>query len=109
MSHMEALKRGDIIFMYANRVGVIGIGKAVGRCETLEPGYPGRLTDNEPGREWRIPMDWLIWVDEQHACAWRGPPSTTFTNVSTDVWTKRRDQVVKQLIGDSGVARELGL
>jgi hypothetical protein len=97
--------------MYANGVGVIGVGRAVGACERLEPGDGDRLMDEheEPGREWRVPVAWLRWVDDRHACPWRSPPSTTFTDVSPDVWRDRRDAVMRHFFGDPQVVRDLGL
>jgi hypothetical protein len=107
-SHMKAANRGDIIFMYANRVGVIGIGNAVGACQVLEPGDPDMLFEEENSREWRIPVVWLRWVEEGHACPWDRPSPTTFTNVSAVGWSKRRDGVIQRFLGDSAVARDLG-
>jgi hypothetical protein len=107
--HMRAVKRGDIIFMYANRIGVIGMGKAVAGCAILEPGEAGRLSDEESGREWRIPVDWLRWVEESHACPWENPPPPTFTDVSADHWRGRRDRAFRHFLGDSAVVQVLGL
>jgi hypothetical protein len=108
-SHMQTSKMGDIIFMYANHVGIIGIGKALGACEVLERGDAGRVSDEESGREWRIPVEWLRWVDEAHACPWDRAPPTTFTNVSGDPWADRRDQAIRRLLGNSAIIRDLGL
>ena len=108
-SHMRASKMRDIIFMYANGIGIIGIGKALGACEVLEPCDGGRVSDEESGREWRIPVGWLRWVDEVHACPWYSTPPTTFTNVSGDPWADRRDHAIRRLLGGYVMIRDLGL
>jgi hypothetical protein len=71
--HMRRVRRGDMIFMYANGLGVIGVGRATeGRLELLFPDHPGRLrdfaTEGENKEEWRIPVEWLVW-DEASALA----------------------------------------
>jgi hypothetical protein len=58
---MEEVKCGDAIFMYANRTGIIGIGRAKGQCEKLEPGNPDRIRGGSEEPEWRVPVDWLVW------------------------------------------------
>jgi hypothetical protein len=80
--HMQAVKRGDIIFMYANRIGIIGIGKAVDAYEHLEFGSHGRIWDGSGGAEWRVPVDWLIWANERHAYPWMHVLPPTFQKVS---------------------------
>jgi hypothetical protein len=63
---MWRVRQGDLIVMYANRVGVIAVGQAwESRLEILGPDHPGRLRDyNTEGLnelEWRIPVEWLRW------------------------------------------------
>lgn len=52
-SHMDKVKKHDVIFMYANGVGFIGVGQADGVVKQLEPQQRGRLrkTKNEEERE----------------------------------------------------------
>lgn len=60
-TRMESVRPGDIIFMYANQKGIIGIGKAIGQREILAVGQRGRIRDDYHGEEWRIPVQWLAW------------------------------------------------
>jgi len=67
--HMRRVRRGDLIFMYANGLGVIGIGRATeSRLELLFPDHPDRLrafaTEGENAEEWRIPVEWLVWAED---------------------------------------------
>jgi len=107
-SHMKKVKRGDIIFMYANGAGIIGIGKAVGACERLESGSPGMVFEEESGREWRVPVEWLGWAAGGHACPWDGPRRTTFEDISAPEWSSRRNAVIQHFFGDSEVAHDPG-
>jgi hypothetical protein len=69
--HMRRARRGDAIFMYANGLGIIGIGYATeSRVEILGPDHPDRLRafgDGEHEEEWRIPVEWRVW-DEGNPC-----------------------------------------
>jgi hypothetical protein len=109
---MAAVKRHDIIFMYANRVGIIAVGKALGACERLETGDPRRILQTDYGREWRIPVIWLWLAENGHACPWHNPLPPTFVNVSGAVWSGRRESVNQELCrlaGDMNVVDDLGL
>jgi hypothetical protein len=108
--HMRKVSVGDVILMYANRAGIIGIGRAEsGQPEILQPGAPDRIrTHKEKGanrREWRIPVTWLIWVEDHQACAW---PSRvqTFLDVTGGVHRERLETVKRHFLGlhasDSG-------
>lgn len=71
--HMRRVCRGDLIVMYANGVGAIGIGRvAESRLELLFPDHPDRFrdyaTEGHNLEEWRIPVEWLAW-DEANPCA----------------------------------------
>jgi hypothetical protein len=66
--HMRKVRCGDLIFMYANGLGIIGVGRAAeSRLELLFPDHPGRLrafaTEGENEEEWRIPVEWQVWDD----------------------------------------------
>jgi len=70
--HMRRVRRGDTIFIYANGLGVIGVGCVTeSRLELLFPNHPDRLrefaTEGENEEEWRIPVEWLVW-DEANPC-----------------------------------------
>ena len=71
--HMRRVRCGDMIFMYANGLGVIAVGRAAeSRLEVLFADHPDRLRDfgreGENEEEWRIPVEWLVW-DENRPCA----------------------------------------
>jgi len=70
--HMRRVRGGDLIFMYANGLGVIGVGRAAeSRLEVLFPDHPDRprafATEGENEEAWRIPVEWLAW-DEANPC-----------------------------------------
>ncbi len=70
--HMRRVRGGDVIVMYANGLGIIGIGRArESRLEILGLDHPDRLrpftTEGENEEEWRIPVQWLAW-DEGNPC-----------------------------------------
>lgn len=70
--HMRRVRRGDIIFMYDNGLGVIAVGRAAeSRLELLFADHPDRLrdfvTEGENEEEWRIPVEWLEW-NEANPC-----------------------------------------
>ncbi len=71
--HMRRVRRGDLIFMYANGLGVISVGRATeSRLELLFLDHPDRLrsyaTEGRNDEEWRLPVAWLEW-DEANPCA----------------------------------------
>ncbi len=84
-SHMEKVQPGDAIFMFAKKVGIIGVGRAKGKRETLQPGDPKRLYNGRYKRdvEWRVPVHWLDWRAEEHAHSYPSP-NFTFWEVSDD-------------------------
>ncbi len=89
---MQEVKRGDAIFMYANGLGIVGIGEAQGMCEILEPGDPGRMREGWDAQEWRIPVEWLFWnVDEP--CPWNLVRGPTFKEVSGVLYDRQRKAV----------------
>jgi hypothetical protein len=70
--HMQRVRCGDVIVMYANELGVIAIGQATGSgLAVLHQTHPGRIrdyaTEGENAEEWRIPVEWLVW-DEGNSC-----------------------------------------
>jgi hypothetical protein len=95
-NHMEEVTRGDIIFMYANRRGIIAIGQAKDGCETLPFGTPGVILNGMDTKEWRVPVEWLIWEDER-PCPWSPHADQTFLNVSKDKYVSRREAVIQWL------------
>jgi hypothetical protein len=81
-SHMEQVEPGDAIFMFAKGVGIIGIGIAKARCETLMPNDPDRVRNfsyEENTSEWRVPVQWLTWTDEAGAYRCKAPNFTFYS------------------------------
>ncbi len=84
-SHMRRVWSGDLVVMYANSLGVIGVGRVTeSRLEVLGPDNPDRIRafDGEGGNdeEWRIPVVWLAW-DEENPCS-VGPLRPTFSEIT---------------------------
>jgi hypothetical protein len=95
-SHMDKVASGNLIFMYANQVGIIGIGVAKGGREILPSDAPGRiLYEEETTPEWRIPVDWLVWVSDDQAAPWKPHDVRTFLDVSEHLYDDRREGVIK--------------
>ena len=86
--HMERVKRGDAIFMFAKGgVGVVGVGRAKGGCEVLKPNDPGRIGGSSEWTrksEWRVPVDWLDWRHDHDACRLNKPPRVTFWDITRE-------------------------
>lgn len=97
--HMKEVMRGDIIFMYANGAGIIAVGRARDRCESLRSGSPGRVFDGTDTTEWRIPVEWLVWVADKEAPPWKPHANPTFLNVSSDNYSDRRNVVLHDFFG----------
>lgn len=95
-AHMEQVKRDDIILMYANRAGIIAVGRVKGDCEVLRRGSPGRVVDDFQSTEWRVPIkEWLWWVKDERACSWEPTSPKTFLNVSGESYSSRLKDVMK--------------
>lgn len=97
---MDKVEQGDTMFMFAKGVGIIGIGCAKAPREVLEKGNPDRIEDWDTP-EWRVPVDWLAWVeDDSDSFPWHGP-NATFFDVSGDKYRGLRDDVRKHFLGHS--------
>jgi hypothetical protein len=59
-THMDRVRHGDAIFMYAKGAGIIGIGRAKAQRQVLKPSNPDRIS-KEGKSEWRVPVEWLAW------------------------------------------------
>jgi PLD-like domain len=92
--HMEQVQAGDAIFMFAKDVGMIGIGRAKGHCEQLPPADAGRVYNGRYKQDvdWRVPVHWLDWRDQEDAYAWQSP-NFTFWNVSDESYSDLREGV----------------
>jgi hypothetical protein len=99
-SHMEQVQPRDAILMFAKGVGIVGIGRAKGACETLQPGEPDRVYDGRYQRdvEWRVPVHWLDWRTQEDAYPFRSP-NFTFWNVSDESYADLREEVREHFLG----------
>ncbi len=91
--HVKKVKRDDLILMYANRVGIIAVGRAEGEYKILSPAEPDRIKQGDTP-EWRIPVKWLRWVHSKDACPWKPHSYKTFVDVSFDSYAARRKRVL---------------
>lgn len=98
-SHMELVEEGNVIFMFAKAVGIIGVGVATGPCETLTSSQPGRLTYVHTSIEWRIPTRWLAWTDANDAYRWKSP-NFTFWDVSESQYEDFRAGVMSHFLAE---------
>jgi hypothetical protein len=100
-SHMKQVQPGDVIFMFAKGVGIIGIGRARKICEKLKPCDSDRI-ENFPdnnSREWRVPVDWLDWRDDDEEAYHCKSPNFTFWNVTGDQYSNLRKGIRKHFLG----------
>jgi hypothetical protein len=79
---MKKVERENVIFMFAKRIGIIGIGIAKGGCKILAPDESGRISYEHDTPEWRVPVQWLVWTDESGACPWKEVRRSTFWEVT---------------------------
>jgi transcriptional regulator with XRE-family HTH domain len=85
-AHMQRVQCGDVIVMYANGVGIIGIGRATeSGVEVLKREDPNRMrdftTEGENAQEWRIPVEWLVW-DNDNPCVIDSPLPVSFQDIT---------------------------
>jgi len=99
-SHIEQVEPGDAIFMFAKGIGIIGIGRAKTRCETLKPGARNRIRKTET-HEWRVPVDWLDWRGDEEAYPYKEAPNFTFWNVTNERYRGLREGIRKHFLGGS--------
>lgn len=93
LSHLKSVDVGDLIFMFASTLGVIGVGKAQGGpVGPIGLGDSSRLRGPKwLGAEWQVPVDWLCWQPEQ-PCDIRGN-NATFYHLGDPTWTERREML----------------
>jgi hypothetical protein len=97
-SHMARVGSGHAIFMYAKGVGIVGIGRAKGQRQILEPGNPDRVAQRD-SREWRVPAAWLAWKENSDAFPWKKSPNSTFFEVSGVQYRQLRNDIKKHFLG----------
>lgn len=99
-SHMQEVERGSAIFMYAKGVGIIGIGQATAPHEVLQPGNPDRVMNGKTP-EWRIPVEWLAWEEDDADSLFWPSPNATFFDVNGDKYRPLREGVRHHFLGRS--------
>lgn len=99
-SHMEMVEPGNAIFMFAKRVGIIGVGVAEASHETLSPYERGRITHVHRTVEWRVPVRWLAWTDANGAYPWNAP-NFTFCDVTKSRYDDFRADVIAYFLGNT--------
>ena len=100
-THMQRVKKGDVIFMYAKGVGIIGVGHAKAKCEIREPSHPDRIRkpSEYDAPEWRVPVDeWLAWVDDDADAFPYKIPNVSFIDVSGDSYREFRKSAASHFI-----------
>jgi hypothetical protein len=81
--HMNRVRAGDMIVMYATRQGVIAIGRAMHGVTVLGARDPDRIRAFKYGRhdeEWRIPVEWCVW--NENASLTMRPLRTSFLEIT---------------------------
>jgi len=101
-THMEKVKRGDAIFMFAKGVGIVGIGVATGIYENIGPAQEGQVSDIHDTIEWRVPTQWLVWKDKSEAFRCKSPNRSLFTfwNVTESQYDGFRADVAAHFVGN---------
>lgn len=91
-SRMRQVEPGNAILMYAKGAGIIGVGSANAPCEVLQPGRPNRLASGDTN-EWRIPVDWMAWgEDDAESFSWSAR-NATFFEASGDGYRQLREGI----------------
>jgi len=96
LTHMQRVRVGDFIFMFATGgVGIIAVGEAIESCKGPFPvGDDHRIRgDNWRAAEWQVPVKWVRW-DSTNPCPFNGW-NATFYEVSGGKWRDRREPVIK--------------
>lgn len=94
-THMESVKKGDVILAFAKGSGIIGVGIAKSSHEVLGADDDGRLRskDEVHGDEWRVPTRWIAWTNDKNAIPFSDAPNTTFLNISSNKYAGLREAV----------------
>lgn len=98
--HIERVRAGHIIMMFAKRVGIIRIGEALGPCEVISVKASNRVRDFGQGNntpEWRVPVRWVAWCDEESAYKWKSG-NYSFADVSEEHHTDFIENVLNHFM-----------
>jgi len=101
-NHIERVRTGDAIFMFAKGVGIVGIGRAAAACEVLGPHDSRRIRSSREydGREWRVPVEgWLAWVEHDAEACPCVIPNASFVDVSGAKYDDLRRAIHERFLG----------
>jgi hypothetical protein len=99
---MERVQQDDAIFMWGKWAGIVGIGRAKAKHEVLEVSDPDRVRiDDCSEREWRIPVEWLAWVEDDRDAYPCSMPNASFIDASGDQYRELREGVRQHFLGGS--------
>ena len=75
LSHMQAVKPEDRIFMFRAGRGIIGVGQATGRIQgPILPEDKHRIRGTGwAAAEWRVPVSWIRWQPHNPCDGFRSP------------------------------------
>jgi hypothetical protein len=98
---MRTVQKGDAILMFAKGQGIVGIGRAKEGPKVLAPKAPNRIRKRD-SNEWRVPVDWLAWVenDADAAAPWWNSPNASFFDVTGEKYSDLTDAVKRHFLGD---------
>lgn len=106
-AHMDRVKQGDAILMFAKRVGIIGIGRARTGREIRDGNDADRVSRignvdyQKNDREWRVPVDWVVWAEnDTDACPFRSP-NATFLDLKAEQYSEKLEEVRRHFLPTS--------
>lgn len=102
-AHMQLVREGDAILMWAKGVGIIGIGRATAKHEILDASNPDRIRSSAEyaEREWRIPVEWVVWVEHDREAYRCSMPNASFVDASGENYRKLREGVRRHFLRGS--------
>ncbi|WP_405632874.1 phospholipase D-like domain-containing protein [Pseudoalteromonas sp. Ld20] len=93
ISHIKKVAAGDIIFLYANRRGVIAIGEATGTAESIVSSEK-KLSKTALTTEWRVPVKWFTPRDNHLSVSILDHNiRATFLDISEEKYKNMREHV----------------
>jgi len=99
--HMQRVHECDIIFLFASgNVGIIAIGRATARYEVIVHNEGGQIFEGFEADEWRVPVEWLVWVEDQNAYRWTSNLPPAFLDISNTLYKSDREAAWQHLLGD---------
>jgi hypothetical protein len=80
--HMLRAKKGDIVFLFAKRRGVIAIGEVTEEVDVADGDHMKQLSPIADTPEWRISVSWKTQRNKSHAYYVENPPLCTFMDIT---------------------------